>query len=76
MGLGLIVQIIFGSGPGSGLIKKIAIKRYIENFELSRAIFFSQRKSFSSYARDSRAPETNPTYLIFSGIFVAAPSQK
>jgi hypothetical protein len=79
--MGLVAQIMFGSGPSSGLVQMIGIKRYIEHFGLSRAIlFFSKEKLFvialivSSW--HSRAPERNPTDLIFSGIFVAASSQK
>jgi hypothetical protein len=34
-------------GRGSGLVQMISIKRYIEHFGLSRAILFSQRKSYS-----------------------------
>jgi hypothetical protein len=45
-GLGLVAQIMFGCGPCSGLVKMIAIKYYLEHFGRSRAIFFSQRKSY------------------------------
>jgi hypothetical protein len=29
-GLGLVAQILFGSGPGSSLVQMTVIKRYIE----------------------------------------------
>jgi hypothetical protein len=49
-GPGLVVHIMFGSGPGSGLLQMIAIKSYIEHFGLSRAIIVSQRKVIRSCA--------------------------
>jgi hypothetical protein len=47
LGSGLVAQIMFGSGPGLGLVQIIAIKRFIEHFGLSPAIsFFSKEKLF------------------------------
>jgi hypothetical protein len=43
-GPSLVAQIMFGSGPGSGLVQMTAIKRYIEHFGLYLTILFSQRK--------------------------------
>jgi hypothetical protein len=80
-GPGLGAQTIFGSKPGSVLVQMPAVKRHIEHFGLSRAIIFSAKKKlfvvgFILCSWHSRAPETNPTDLIFSGNFVGAPSQK
>jgi hypothetical protein len=49
-GPGLVAQIMFESGPGSGLVIIIAIKHYIEYFGLSRAILFSQKEVVCSCA--------------------------
>jgi hypothetical protein len=46
-GLGLVAQIMLRSESGSGLVQMPAIKCYIEYFRLSRATFFSQRKTHS-----------------------------
>jgi hypothetical protein len=46
LGLGLVAQIIFRSGSGSGLVQMILIKHKIEHFGLSRAILFSKIKSY------------------------------
>jgi hypothetical protein len=43
-GLTLVAQMMFGFGPGSN----DSIRCYIEHFGLSRAIRFSQRKSYCS----------------------------
>jgi hypothetical protein len=66
------------SGPGR--VQMIAIKRHRTFRAFTGHSFFTKRKLFvvaiilcSWYCR---APKTNPTYLIFSGIFAAAPSQK
>jgi hypothetical protein len=37
---------MFGFGSGSGLVQMIAIKRCIEHFGLSRAIFFANKNVF------------------------------
>jgi hypothetical protein len=81
LGLGLVAQIMFGPSPVSSLVHMIASKHYIEHFGLSQAIpFFVKIKLFIVALIlclwHSRAPEANPTDLIFSGIFVAAPLQK
>jgi hypothetical protein len=47
LGLDLVAQIMFGSGPGLGPVQIIAIKRCIEHFGLSLPILLSQRKSYS-----------------------------
>jgi hypothetical protein len=76
LGPGQVTQIIFGSGPGSGLVKIIAIKGHIKHFGRSWAIVFPQRKSYSqlrsSYASDTVGLRKYPTDLIPSGIFVYA----
>jgi hypothetical protein len=43
-GPGLVAQIMFGSGPGSGLVQIIAIRRCLEHFGL---FFFCREKSYS-----------------------------
>jgi hypothetical protein len=43
-GPGLVAQTVFESGPVSGLIQIIAVKRYIEHFVLSRAIVFFHKE--------------------------------
>jgi hypothetical protein len=55
-----------------------AIQHYIENFGFSLAILFSKAKGIPSCVHITLVTpvsETNPTVLIFLGIFVAAPSQ-
>jgi hypothetical protein len=45
--LGLVEQKKFGSGPRSGRVQMIPIKRCIKHFGLSRTILLSQRESYS-----------------------------
>jgi hypothetical protein len=50
-GLDLVAQTMFRSGPGSGIVLMIAIKRYIEHFGLSRAnLFFRKEEVIRSCA--------------------------
>jgi hypothetical protein len=76
-GLGLIAQIIFGSGPGANYSSQTLHKTF---WAFSGYRFLAMKKlfvvAFILYSRHSWAPETNPTDLIFSGIFVAPLSQK
>jgi hypothetical protein len=46
LGPGLVAQILFGSGPGSGEVQMIAIKRRIEHFGLSWTILFFLKEQF------------------------------
>jgi hypothetical protein len=71
---GLVAQIMFGSGTGSGLLQIITVRSYIEHPGLYRAILSSEKNftvalTFRSWY--SRAPNTNPTHLILSEIFAA-----
>jgi hypothetical protein len=77
---------------GPGRVQMIAIRRYTEHFGLYWTIYFfffslslsllllllqivSYSQLRSSYVTQPSS-KTNPTDLIFSGIFVAAPFQK
>lgn len=70
----LVAEIMFGSGAGSVLRQMIAIKRYIEDFGLSRATSFSQRKVIRSCDHVGPRKQIQPT--LFWGEFSSAPSQK
>jgi hypothetical protein len=76
-GPGLVEQIMLGSGPGSN-DRTQTLYRTFRAF--SGHSFFAKKKLFVVAiilcSWHSRAPEMNPIDLIFSGIFVAAPSQK
>jgi hypothetical protein len=70
---------MFGFGLHTGLVQMIEIKHCIEYFGLYQAILFLSQKMFLValiYAHNSQALGTHPAGLIFSGIFVAALSQK
>lgn len=60
---GLVAQIVFGSEPISGLVIIVETRLYVEHFRLSRAIYFSRRKTYLqfrlSYARDFVGPQKN-----------------
>jgi hypothetical protein len=67
-GLGLVAQIMFGSGPGSGLVQMIAIVLY-RTFRAFSGHFFRKKKIVVALILCSWhiwAPETNPTTW-FSG---------
>jgi hypothetical protein len=76
-GPGLGAQIMFGSGPGSNDSNETLYREFRAFSDYS---FFAKRKLFVVAlilcSWHSQALETNPTDLTFSGIFLAAPSQK
>jgi hypothetical protein len=75
-GPGLVAQIMFGYGPGSGLFQVIVLKRYIEHFGLSQAIIFSQRRSCAHLMLVTLSGSGNKSHrLDFFGNFCSCPSQ-
>jgi hypothetical protein len=75
-GPGLVAQ-MFGSGPGSNDSNQTshrAFRAFSGHSICPNKELFVVALILCSW--HSRAPETNPTDLIFSGIFVAAPSHK
>jgi hypothetical protein len=73
-GPGLVAQIMFGSGPGSNDSNQTlcrTFRAFSGHYFLAKKKLFIVALILCSW--HSRAPETNPTDSIFSGIFVAAP---
>jgi hypothetical protein len=46
LGIGLVAQVMFGSGLISSLVQMIAVRGYREDFGLSRAFFYCKEKLF------------------------------
>jgi hypothetical protein len=73
-GPGLVAQIMFGFGPCSNYSNQTWCRTFRA---FSDHYFFAEKTLFVVALIlclwHSRAPQTNPTDLIFSGIFVAAP---
>jgi hypothetical protein len=73
-------QVMMATGPGSGLLQMTAVKQYIENFGLSRAIFFCRDNVFCYCAwlmlvAHSRSGNKSHQ-LDFVGDFRSCPLQK